>query len=85
MPWTYHQSTGVVEDPGSNEVTTSLTVGYSGAPGYRDRHETEHLRDRGPIPVGSYTIGPDFIMASEGRSRCGWSRAATMPTAGMAF
>jgi hypothetical protein len=54
MPWTYEISTGVMLDPDGNR----LAVGYSGSGIGRNNTLYQNKIDVGPIPMGSYEIGP---------------------------
>jgi hypothetical protein len=53
MPWTYSQSTGQLAR--NNRV---IGTGYSGSPIGRDNPRMEAVTNVGPIPRGSYRIGP---------------------------
>jgi hypothetical protein len=53
MPWTYHQSTGLLEHDGQPVAAT----GYSGAPGSVNDPDQEAVHNMGPIPRGSYHLG----------------------------
>jgi len=56
MPWTYNQSTGILTDPAGHVVGT----GYSGHGAGVNNPTLQNQRDVGPIPQGSYTIGPAY-------------------------
>ena len=56
MPWTYQQSTGNLTDP----TGAPTGQGYSGNNAGLNNPVDEYLMDQGPIPHGSYTIGPAF-------------------------
>lgn len=58
--WVYKQSTGEFFKDGAR-----LGIGYSGAPGHKNKPDDEHLSNRGPIPRGRYRIGP--VVAIEGK------------------
>ena len=53
--WEYQQSTGLLSRGGR-----LVDEGYSGAGGGLDNPADEGVPDVGPIPVGTYTIGPPF-------------------------
>lgn len=53
MAWTYEQASGRLTDPNGNLVG----VGYSGASQWKNNPNAQTLKDRGPIPEGTYTIG----------------------------
>ena len=59
MPWTYAQSTGELF---LDEVRVGQ--GYAGKGPYKNRPESQFISDLGPLPQGSYTIGP---MQADGR------------------
>lgn len=61
MPWIYDQSSGEITHDGSYVGT-----GYSGNGTSRNRPTDQHLRNRGPIPRGRYTIGPPHQSARTG-------------------
>lgn len=53
MTWTYEIITGrIYSDSGS-----LVGVGYSGAPGFKNNPADVMLKNEGPIPPGTYTIG----------------------------
>lgn len=52
--WTYRQSTGELLDPTGEMVE----VGYSGCGVCCNRPVAQSVSDAGPIPRGSYSIGP---------------------------
>lgn len=54
--WTYCQSTGVLTDRNGNTVAT----GYSGHPPSVNMPGDQFIHNQGPIPQGSYSIGPSF-------------------------
>jgi hypothetical protein len=53
MPWIYEQSTGKLWKDG--EV---VAKGYSGCNDGKNNCDAQEQHNVGPIPVGSYTIGP---------------------------
>jgi hypothetical protein len=53
MPWIYEQSTGKLWKDG--EV---VAVGYSGCGDGKNNCEMQDEKNVGPIPVGSYIVGP---------------------------
>jgi hypothetical protein len=54
MPWTYYQSTGVLEHNGK----PFAAGGYSGAYVFVNNPDKEAFHDMGPIPRGNWWIGP---------------------------
>lgn len=56
MPWSYSIPTGVMQRPDGS----ALSTGYSGAPGHTNDPAACPLHNIGPIPPGTYTIGPAF-------------------------
>jgi hypothetical protein len=52
MPWTYHQESGVLEDPEGMTLTSS---GYSGSGEGKNNGDAEYLLE-GPIPRGTYFV-----------------------------
>ena len=55
MTWTYKQSNGLLTKDGVFEGT-----GYSGAGAGRNNPAMQDVPNVGPIPQGSYTIGPAY-------------------------
>lgn len=55
MTWAYKQSTGELTLNGAFEGT-----GYSGTGAGRNNPAEQEVHDIGPIPQGSYTIGPAY-------------------------
>jgi len=55
--WLYNQRTGQLRAP---DGRLAQERGYSGAPGFVNDPEAEHLRNRGPIPRGQWNIGNAF-------------------------
>lgn len=55
MAWTYSQSTGNLEFNG-----TFIASGYSGHGDGVNNPADESIRDVGPLPQGTYTIGAPF-------------------------
>jgi hypothetical protein len=51
--WTWYQREGELWHNG-----TRITRGYSGAPGYVNNPDAQGLKSRGPVPRGTWTIGP---------------------------
>jgi Protein of unknown function (DUF2778) len=43
-----------------------LAAGYSGAVGYKNNPDNEDLKERGPIPCGSYAIHPPVDTVTHG-------------------
>lgn len=62
MPWTYFQSTGVMQDPEGNPIAT----GYSGFGDGRNNTAMEQVPNIGPIPRGSYRVGHARISTHTG-------------------
>lgn len=65
MTWTYNQSSGKLYDPDGNLAGT----GYAGGNGGNDpigvnNHAMQNVRNVGPIPVGTYTLGT-VVMQSQ--------------------
>lgn len=54
MTWYYNQRTGQLRAPDGQVYTQR---GYSGAPGFINNPEAEHLPFQGPIPRGRYRTG----------------------------
>ena len=52
MAWIYEQLTGRLFDADGNLVG----VGYSGAGQWKNRPSAQNVKDRGPIPAGSYIV-----------------------------
>ena len=52
MTWTYQQTTGILRHDG---VLISKE-GYSGAKEEQFQHDKQNVEDKGPIPVGKYTL-----------------------------
>ena len=52
MTWTYQQTTGILKHDG---VLISKR-GYSGVKGSQFQHNKQNVKDKGPIPVGKYTL-----------------------------
>ena len=63
MPWTYNQRTGRLTRDGRD-----YGRGYSGHGPGRDNPAMEHMRNIGPIPRGTYTIGAPFHHAHAGNA-----------------
>jgi hypothetical protein len=55
--WTYKQSTGEMAHNGT-PVATGYSGGYNGQTKYKNAPQFEDVPDLGPLPRGSYTIGP---------------------------
>lgn len=51
MVWVYHQNSRVLSH---NHI--QITKGYSGKGRDKNRHDRQHIKNRGPIPVGQYTL-----------------------------
>jgi hypothetical protein len=52
---TYHQSSGQMF---GSDPTAAPAVGYSGAGAYRNNPNMQAVAERGPIPRGTYDVGP---------------------------
>jgi hypothetical protein len=61
MPWSYHQATGQMLFNGSLVAT-----GYSGHGPGLNNPAMQDDPDIGPIPVGTYTIGPQHFEKGKG-------------------
>lgn len=61
--WTYEQSTGKLYDPFYNLVG----AGYSGLGLDKNNPSDESVKDKGPIPVGLYTIEAPINSVVHGR------------------
>lgn len=55
MPWVYDQSSGEIRLNGQ-----LVGSGYAGKGLGRDNPDMEHIRDTGPIPRGTYSIGAAY-------------------------
>jgi hypothetical protein len=53
--WTFHQSTGQLSRDGVHVAT-----GYAGHGAGVDNPAMENVPNIGPLPQGTYTIGPEF-------------------------
>jgi hypothetical protein len=53
MPWFYSQSSGALSHDGA-----FVGTGYSGKGAGLDNPDLQDVPDEGPIPEGTYTIGP---------------------------
>jgi hypothetical protein len=58
MPWSYSQSTAALFLDGA-----LIGAGYSGNSAGLNNPDLQNDPDVGPIPQGSYTIGPAFVEA----------------------
>lgn len=56
--WIYEQATGEMNYSPDGVAAQPITKGYSGFGVGKDNPNMEHVRDVGPIPRGSYAIGP---------------------------
>jgi hypothetical protein len=61
MTWVYKQSTGDL-----SQNTVAVGRGYSGTGGGRNNGEMQNIRDVGPIPQGTYTIGAPHNTTTHG-------------------
>lgn len=57
LDWWYSQSTGRLYLADGEDVRALVGAGYSGAVGYQNRTEFEHVVAKGPIPRGVWRIG----------------------------
>lgn len=57
VDWVYSQSSGRLYLADSEDVRALVASGYSGAVGYQNSAEHEHLIAKGPIPRGVWRIG----------------------------
>lgn len=55
MTWFYNQQTGALTRNGQ-----PIATGYSGTGAGRNNPHFQNVKNVGPIPQGSYTIGPDY-------------------------
>jgi hypothetical protein len=62
MTWIWRQTQGDLLD-GSGKI---IATGYSGALGFENNPVSQDIHDRGPIPQGSYAIGPPSDTTSHG-------------------
>lgn len=63
MAWTYEVSTRKFYHNGTYEFTGL----YAGAPGFKDDPQKECVKDHGPLPRGSYTIGAPYTNHKTGK------------------
>jgi len=56
MPWVYKISSNTFYLNG----TYQFDAKYSGRPGFANDSANECVKDKGPLPRGTYTIGPAF-------------------------
>lgn len=61
MPWTYRQLTGTLY-----RDAELIGTGYSGAKQGKNNPALQNLRNIGPVPQGTYTIGPSHNHVSKG-------------------
>ena len=59
--WTYSQNSGAMLYPAGN----LLAVGYSGAGAQKNDPAAESVKDRGPLPAGTYTIKKPAVDTAE--------------------
>lgn len=57
MCWIYRQKSGQLSQPGSHQSY----LGYSGHPPHVNDPSAEALKNVGPCPQGSYTIGAPYL------------------------
>lgn len=57
VDWVYSQSSGRLYLADSEDVRSLVAKGYSGAIGYQNSAESEHLVAKGPIPRGVWRLG----------------------------
>lgn len=67
----YNQATGELSHSGAGTGScdfeckeTPIATGYSGAPGHINDTASERLKSKGPIPRGTYIIGPPWDSSS---------------------
>jgi hypothetical protein len=53
MAWVYEQPTGRLFNPAG----LLISIGYSGAIGYKNNPQYQNVAFKGPIPCGLYTVG----------------------------
>lgn len=56
MPWIYRQRSGALIEPNG----TVIAHGYSGFGEGKNNPEMQYVKSVGPVPVGSYKIGPPY-------------------------
>src|SRR5271165_1436347 len=61
MSWSYSQTSGVISLNGTN-----VGIGYSGNGGGLNNPQLQNDPDVGPIPEGTYAIGPAFTDPEKG-------------------
>jgi hypothetical protein len=76
--WTYVQLSGQLIDAGGQLIA----VGYSGSPAGKNNPQEQSIADVGPIPQGSYTIGPPHDTPEHGPYVLSLTAAATNPMFG---
>jgi hypothetical protein len=54
--WVYESSSGKLYNPDGK----MLSIGYSGAIGYKNNPQYQNVRMKGPIPTGNYSVGEPF-------------------------
>ena len=69
VDWVYSQSSGRLYLADSEDVRALVASGYSGAVGYQNSAEHEHLIAKGPIPRGVWRIGVGHTHRRLGRVR----------------
>ncbi|KYQ94011.1 hypothetical protein DLAC_04912 [Tieghemostelium lacteum] len=57
MTWTYNQKTGEIS--GNYEGKSYSGQGYSGHGTHRNKPEDQNIKNEGPIPTGTYSIGKE--------------------------
>lgn len=60
MSWNYQQSTGILKSPVGSSWQGATWIGYSGRDDGRNNPDMQDVHNIGPIPQGSYTIGPAY-------------------------
>ncbi|KYQ89456.1 hypothetical protein DLAC_10125 [Tieghemostelium lacteum] len=65
MTWTYSQTTGRISGVFQGKPYTAQ--GYSGRGIYKNVPEYQYVKNQGPIPQGTYTIGKPHVSVKTGR------------------
>lgn len=67
MSWIYESSSGsLLYSVDGSLAGTLVGKGYSGKKGYKNKVMYDHLKDTGPIPPGTYTIGLAYHSRTKG-------------------
>ncbi len=62
MTWSYEVATNKFHQNG----TYRFNAQYCGAPGFKNDIQHQHLKGKGPLPIGSYIIGPPYNSPNTG-------------------